>query len=337
MVDTIEVYRTQDGSVSKYIHEDGSETSIKIVKSIQSVLNPITNKIETHHSDRNKYSIFISCSVGCFMKCKFCHLTIKNSKHIKLTNDQVLNNIKEAIEDSVKFNPDIKNKYVKLSWMGMGDAFNKPEMVSSVSTELLDWIFENNYALGLDGVDLSTVIPKVKDKKWINIFHELESNLKKYPKNPIYDMDNVQWTNGFYSHKNIFRLFYSIGSPIQEKKETVIPNAMPLDEASNILNEYSQGGKYPVILHHVLVDGLNDTQEELDTLINFVNSKFPDTELRILRYNSCFKHSFKESEEITKQIKMLSENIKFLKVQVSPGTEVKSACGQFIVKDFIRK
>ena len=119
LLDKFDVYRSNDGTVSKYIHEDGSETAIKLVKSVQSVLNPITNEIETRESDRNKYSIFISSSVGCFMKCKFCHLTMKNAKHIKLPEEQVLSNLKEAMEDIINFNPDIKNRYVKLSWMGM--------------------------------------------------------------------------------------------------------------------------------------------------------------------------------------------------------------------------
>ena len=48
-----------------------------MVKSVQNIFNPLTNEIESRESDRNKYSIFISSSVGCFMKCKFCHLTLK--------------------------------------------------------------------------------------------------------------------------------------------------------------------------------------------------------------------------------------------------------------------
>lgn len=331
-----DVFRTEDGTVSKYIHEDGSETAIKLVKSLQNILNPITNTIETRASERNKYSLFISSSVGCYMKCKFCHLTLKDAEYIKITEEAVLNNLKEAMEDVVLFNPEIKTRYVKLSWMGMGDAINKPEMVYNVTLKFLDWIFEKGYALGLDGVDLSTVMPPLKGKKWIPIFQDLEAQLQKYNKNPVYHMDNVEYSNGYYSHKNIFRLFYSVESAIQEKRENVVPKAMPLMEAVEHFQEYQQGGKYPVILHHLLVDGLNDSEEELDELIKFVNHNFKDNELRILRYNFCAKSSYKESEQVISQVKKLSDNINFLKVQISPGTEVSAACGQFIVKDFVR-
>lgn len=337
LVKNYDVFRTEDGTVSKYIHEDGSETAVKLVKSIQSVVNPITKEIETHRTDRNKYSIFISSSVGCYMQCKFCHLTLKNSKHIKIDEERVLENLKEAIRDVAEFNPDLRNRFVKLSWMGMGDAINKPEMVYNVSLGILNWIFENGYAIGLDGVDLSTVMPKLNNNGWIKKFHDLEEQLHNYPINPIYNMDNIEFTNGYYSHKNIFRLFYSVSSAIQERREVVIPNAMPLVNAVKQLKEYEQNGKYTLILHHLLVHDLNDSEEELRSLIKFVNDDFKDNELRILRYNFCAKSHYKESERFIKQIKDLSNNIDFIKVQVSPGTEVSAACGQFIVKDFIIK
>lgn len=221
--------------------------------------------------------------------------------------------------------------------MGMGDAINKPKMVYDVTLNLLDWVFEKGYAIGLDGVDLSTVMPPLKDKKWINIFQELDLQLRKYQLNPVYSMDNIEYTNGFYSHKNIFRLFYSIESAIQEKRDIVIPNAMPISLAIEQLKEYESNGKFTLILHHLLVHDLNDSEEELIALKELVNENFKTNELRILRYNFCAKSNYKESERFVKQIRYLSDKINFIKVQISPGTEVSAACGQFIVKDFITK
>ena len=53
-IPNFDVYRSEDGLVSKYIHEDGSETAIKLVKSIQSIVNPLTKEIEVRKTDRNK-------------------------------------------------------------------------------------------------------------------------------------------------------------------------------------------------------------------------------------------------------------------------------------------
>lgn len=48
---SFDVFRSQDGSVFKYIHEDGSETAVKRVLSEKNILNPITRKMEHHTSE----------------------------------------------------------------------------------------------------------------------------------------------------------------------------------------------------------------------------------------------------------------------------------------------
>ena len=114
-----------------------------------------------------------------------------------------LANLKEAIADSVEHNPELKTRYIKLSWMGMGDALNKPDMVYYVTLELLNWVFSNGYAAGLDGVDLSTVYPKNTSDAWIPIFQKLDKDLRQFKLNPIYSMDNVEYSNSQYSHENV--------------------------------------------------------------------------------------------------------------------------------------
>jgi adenine C2-methylase RlmN of 23S rRNA A2503 and tRNA A37 len=331
----MDVYLTDDNSVAKYIHADGSETAIKQVKCTQNVLNPITQQIEVRTSDRNKYSVFISSSVGCYMKCPFCHLTLKNSRYQKLRAAEILENLKEALQDKAARSPEIREQYIKLSWMGMGDAINVPDLVKDVTLEFLEWVLANNLAKGLDGVDLSTVLPPVSPR-WIPIFQALNTELGVFPKNPVYAMDNVAGTTGAYSHRNPFRLFYSIHSAIQAKRDVTVPNAMPLASAVEQLTEYAKDGEHTVILHHLFVDGLNDSEEELSALIGLINTHFKKNELRVLRYNFCAKSVLKESDSLLAQVRTLAEEIQFLKVQVSPGSEVSAACGQFVVKDFVR-
>ena len=269
------------------------------------------------------------------MRCPFCHLTIKNASYRKLTSKQVLANLKEAITDQLKEKPQLADSFVKLSWMGMGDAVNQPNLVRDVSLEIIDWILANKYAKGLDGVDLSTVLPKVSDE-WIPVFAGMESMLAHYPRNPVYTMDNLSYTNGAYKQRNLFRLFYSIHSALQPQRDKVVPNALPLDQAITNLKEYESNGANTLILHHMIVQDLNDSEPELEALATLVNDHFETNELRILRYNFCAKSPYKESDTFLRQIRYLSEKIPFLKVQVSPGSEVSAACGQFIVKNFVR-
>jgi adenine C2-methylase RlmN of 23S rRNA A2503 and tRNA A37 len=335
--DNFKKFVTDDGEVAKYIHKDGSETSIKHSKTTQNILNPITNKIENKVNDRDKYTIFISTSKGCFMACKFCHLTMKGSSFKKLSNDNVLDNIKEAIKDSVERSPFLAKYYVKLSWMGMGDAFLDSEKVKEVSIELLDWILENKYAIGLDGVDLSTVYPKTNSLRWVKDFNDLNKKLQEYPLNPNNyksDQANPKYSKlTTYENRSPFRLFYSIHSAVPENREKMIPNAKLAEEALDVLIKNCT--EFNLIFHHMFLNKVNDSDLELEELFKLCKKHMPKHELRILRYNECNASLFYESDKFKEIIKELSKHVNLLKIQISPGTEVKAACGQFIVQEYV--
>lgn len=335
----MEVFINEDQTVTKYIHKDGSETSIKHLASCKEILNPITNKMEPVLEDRKKYTIFISTSRGCFMECKFCHLTMKSAQFKPLTATDVLNNLKEAVTETLFRNPFLKDYFIKLSWMGMGDAFNESLKVKEVSLSLYKWMRDNNFCLGLDGVDLSTTYPQIKDLSWKQNFKDLNNELKKLELN-FNNHLSVQMDPNFskidtYQNRSPFRLFYSIHSGIQQTRDKLIPNAKPIKEALPLILQESDN--YNVIFHHMFLHGVNDSQEELDSLVEFCKNYLNKKELRILRYNECNWSFFHESEQFSSLIKQIEPIVDVLKVQISPGSEVKAACGQFIVKDFIRK
>ncbi len=323
----MKVFNTTNNDVTKFIHNDGSETAIKNVVTCSQDI-----ELNNIYVDRKKYTIFISTTVGCFMKCNFCHLTLKNSKYIKLSEEQVLDNLKEAIKYKINLNPEVKNNFIKLSWMGMGDALIESEKVKNVTIKLLDWVIENNYAKGLDGVDLSTVFPEVKND-WISDFNELNVLLSKYTQNTN---NNISVNNELknnevkkYKNRTPFRLFYSIHTLDIDNRKKMIPHSMnPFIVVDKLINPSID---FNVIFHYLFVQGENDSRLEVDLLKNLLKEKINDYELRILRYNFCDMSPFKESvnfKDIIKELLTVSQNIK---VQISPGSEVKAACGQFIV------
>lgn len=335
----MEKFISEDKTVTKYIHKDGSETAIKHLQSCQQIVNPISKNIETVFNNRNKYTIFISTTRGCFMECKFCHLTMKSCSYKKLSAEQVLSNLKDAIEENIERNPFLKKYYVKLSWMGMGDAFLESDKVKRVSLDLLDWMIEHNYCTGLDGIDLSTVYPDSSDLTWVNNFNKLNSSLQKYrlnPNNSIIDLADTNLSNlKEYKKRSPFRLFYSIHSGIQETREKLIPRAKPLTEALDIL--LANALEYNLIFHHTFLHGINDTTQELESLCRLSQNYLKEKELRILRYNECNWSFFYESEKFTQIIDQIQTHVNILKVQISPGSEIQAACGQFLVKDYFRK
>ena len=327
----LEIFRTEDGTVTKFIHSDGSETAIKAVPSQSTFIDKETGTVDIRLTDRNKYSIFISSSTGCYLKCPFCHLTIKNSTYKKLKANGVLQNIKDALENEIGVRPDLKNRFVKICWMGMGDALNQPDMVYDVTMELMDWIMENGYAAGLDSVDVSTVMPNVDDR-WIGIFAHLNNALTKYPLNPDTAMveQAEMATHSTYTDRSLFRLFYSLHSAMQTTRNNMVPNTTALATATAKLKKIQENG-VSVLFHQLFVEGLNDRDSEIDVLVEYMNTHFPDNELRILRYNFCDRSPYKEWDSIIGQLGQRLKNHKKIKIQTSAGSEVQAACGQFLV------
>lgn len=333
-----EVFISDDDLVVKVVHEDGSETAIKTVSSCDTIRNPVTGELEFNNIERNKYSVFASSSRGCFMNCNFCYLTIKNCEYSKLSADQILENLQSAIQTQMNHKPETKDRYVKLCWMGMGeDQIAQPERTSRLTLDFLGWSLINGFAIGLDGIDLATVLPKVKNT-WIETFQQLNKQLEYYTYNPnnrlrVHGQDMKRGAE--YINRSPFRLFYSLHSAIQETRDIAIPNAMPLDQALPLLKEYSDGNKNNVIFHHMFMEGQNDSDKEIDEFLELIEHyDLYDHEFRILRYNHCQNSPFGESETFNRIIDKIAPHIPFLKVQISTGSEVRAACGQFIVKQF---
>lgn len=326
----MEAFHTEDGSVAKFIHADGSETSVKVVNSCSN-FRDADGHVHTEMVDRNKYGVFISSSLGCYMACPFCHLTIKDSQYRKLQTAQVVANVKEAIEAEVLRKPEIRQRFVKLCWMGMGDAISQPDMVHDATLELMDWIMANGYAKGLDCVDLSTVLPPVKDG-WAERFVALDKALDKYPLNP--ENEKIEQaelsTRDHYTGRSRFRMFYSVHSAIQATREKMVPKAMPLADAIPKLLEFASLGPN-LMLHQLFVEDLNDSPEEVDALLGFLKTYFPTQELRILRYNFCDRSPYREWDQVSEAISRIADQHPALKVQISAGKEVSAACGQFLV------
>ena len=328
-----EVFVSDDESVSKYIHEDASETAIKVVNSCSNFMRE-DGTLGVEWVDRLKYSVFISTSTGCPMKCPFCHLTIKNAAYRRTVFDDLVSNIKEAILCDIERRPDIVTRYVKLCWMGMGDAMFDTSLVRFVTGEILDWIFANKYAVGLDGVDISTVLPIKADGNDIWNLSWLNTRLNaKYadvanPKSHQIEQAE-QSVNQEYKGRTLLRLFYSVHSAIQETRDVMVPKALQLDSAADWLFQLQDAG-INVMFHQLFIEGLNDTTEEVERLIQWMK-QFPKSELRVLRYNFCDRSPHREWTNVDQAIKQLIDNGICVKVQISAGKEVSAACGQFLV------
>lgn len=299
----MKIVESTSSRTNKYIHDDGSETSIKRHLSGEYLDNGMAV-----FKDNNKYSVVVSCSTGCQMNCTFCHLTQKEAKFSPISLKRLISNIKQSILAEFQRNPDISSKKIKLCWMGMGDALTSLRDVSFATVVILDWVLVNNYAAGVDGVDISTVLPKLPDR-WVSELGALD-----------------EYLDTFFDHTSV-RLFYSLHSVDQAVRDKIIPNAMPLHKTIPLLKRVNRVMRIPVILHYMFMEGINDSPEQVKDLKRFIAEKgLEGMDLRILRYNSA-DPSIVESPAVFE----ILQTIPIKKVQFSAGADILSACGQFVV------
>ncbi len=323
----MEIYTTKDNTVSKYIHDDGSETAIKTVASCNNIYNSLTKKYE-QLEDRNKYVVFISSSVGCKVTCKFCYLTAKKFPYYSIEVSEIIKNVKEAIQHKIETNPELKQKYIKLSFMGMGDAFYILDSLPYISKEIMDWVTDNKLAKGIDGIDIGTTFPNyntpmVRDNLFYNIYR-LVDVFQLYETNPLAPIN----TKGV-------RILYSLHSFNDQVRRFLIPSQHKVDvlDVVQFLKHFCTSIGIELIFHQMFISGINDANYRIMGFIDSYKTHCNDFELRILQFNECKNSSFlKPSKDRYEKILIdLNENIKFIKIQHSAGSEIKASCGQFLM------
>lgn len=287
--------------IIKTRHNDGSETTIKTDCS----RSYTGGSLEIVSNDRNKYSIIISSSVGCQMGCKMCGIEPGTFK--ALSSDNIIDNVKEAVR---AFPEDLSSKYVKLCFMGMGEASLESTNTWRVPAKLVRWLTNKGYAIGLDSIDYGTILPDSRDKSFESELVALNIFMKnQYPINPAND------------HGSIVRLFFSCHGVMEETRGSLIPGGDKTD-LTPLFNLTMSG--IDVIFHYTLIDGVNDSEEEMDCL-KYLMENIP-IQLRMLRYNTNGR--YRESQRFVECWDYLSDlpNIKF---QISPGKDQRAACGMF--------
>ena len=310
----MELYRSEDGHVAKYVHDDGSETAIKTT--------PITEYGGVYGKVTNKYNVFISMSVGCVVGCKFCYLTTKKCPYVTLTTEEIVANVIEAILTEVGHKPELKEMYTKLSWMGMGDAYLDVEKMYKATVNIATILENEDLSAGIDGVDIATTLPKIPTpgEDYISALAYSINGFKLNGRRNYYEEGSRQ----------PIRVFYSLHSAVGETRKFLIPKTTALPKAATYLLDLVKQDDVTVVLHHMFFNKLNDDRREVGAVISFLNN-FEDLELRLLRFNKCEGTVFTESEDFDSIVERIYNYHTNIKVQSSPGSEVKAACGQFLL------
>lgn len=315
-------YSMIDGSYN-FTHHNGTQTSIKTAPSGHFDEGQM-ERSDPIQTDKNKYTVIISSSSGCQMSCSFCHLTQNKKPFHNISEEEITENVIDAIEfvanrEGAKFT----DRYIKLCYMGEGEPILDMEKTGGSAGNILSLVYEKGLAAGLDGIDISTCMPKIPER-YLEQVIKMDQLCKMigFNLNPVNHND---------PDRSIVRLFYSLHHYNQTVRNIIIPNSMRIDGALELLKEVSEQG-VNVVYHYMFINGVNDSDNDVQNLISFVNSSpnFKDSEFRVLRYNQG-RNGQEESDQITNIVKKLSDEleVKKFKVQFSAGEAINAACGMF--------
>ncbi len=173
---------------------------------------------------------------------------------------------------------------------------------------------------------------------------------------PAHNLDNVLeaidllGTEGGIAHKNL--VFSSVGDPRifeqlpQQKvkpalalslhstdatlREALLPRAPKIDPAELVeLGEaYARLVDYPIQYQWTLLEGINDSQAEMDGIIRLLRGKFAI--MNVIPYNSLDDDLYQRptTERIHQIMRYLHENGVLTKVRNSAGQDIEGGCGQ---------
>lgn len=260
-----------------------------------------SKKIETvlMSAREGNWSVCISCQVGCQMNCAFC-ATGKGGFKRNLTAEEIVDQVL-FWKQYLKKEKD-ENGISNIVYMGMGEPFlNWEEILASLKV-LTDPKLMN---FGSRSISISSV----------GILGSLEKLTRDFPQ---------------------VNLAISLHFSSDQKREKFMPanKGLNLKKLKNELEKYFEKSNRKVFLEYILFDGINDTDDDMQKLLQYIKSfkKQHLLHVNLIRYNSI--NDSKDKFEPSSMKRTIQIRDYFLKnrinctIRKSLGEDISGACGQ---------
>jgi len=246
------------------------------------------------------YSIaYISSQTGCNQACRMCHLTqLGHNKSNNVSEHHLMLQLKLVLDYMTTIN-DI-SKYVYVNFMARGEPLlADPLYCSGIMHEMIN--LARSYGRYVR-FNISTIMPSAF---------------------------NLSLIDTFYDYKPVF--YYSMYSTDEAFRRKWLPRAMPVDDALPRLKDWQNQTMMIIKIHHAYIAGENDSDEQVNAVIDKLNEYNLRYDTNIVRYNPADNQSYKESDRIDEiantWITRNSGGITQVKPRV--GFDVKASCGMF--------
>lgn len=125
-------------------------------------------------------------------------------------------------------------------------------------------------------------------------------------------------------------LALSLHTTKAELRERLLPRAPRItpDELVALANEYAESRRYPVLYQWTLLEGINDTEEEMDGLVRLLRGK--RAVLNLIPFNTVPGSEFRRPawEHAVWMARTLHQRGVLTKLRRSAGQDVDGGCGQ---------
>lgn len=241
-------------------------------------------------AEGNEQRLTVCCSTqaGCPMKCDFC-ATGQEGFVRNLSSNEIIDQLVVVERD---FDARISNVVL----MGQGEPFlNYDEVVAALHRMNAD----EGLNIGARKITVSTsgIIDRVYD---------------------------------FIDEPEQFRLAISLHSAIQSTRNKLMPGltGQPLEDLHDSLLEYTARKNRRISLEYIMIDGVNDSEKELEMLLAFCDGI--KCHVNLIPCNPILHKNYKPSSLSTQNhwVHTLSMNGIPVSIRYSKGVDIAGACGQ---------
>ncbi|MBX3422426.1 MAG: 23S rRNA (adenine(2503)-C(2))-methyltransferase RlmN [Pirellulaceae bacterium] len=301
------------GQPARSVAQETFDTQVlKVVQRLDSSVDPSVKLIlETHDGHRletvlirsgpSRAAVCVSTQVGCQAGCPFC-ATARMGLRRNLTASEIAQQVLLAAQITRADNRRLRN----IVFMGMGEPLhNEAELYESIH-----W-FTNPRIFNLPPRRLSVSTVGVPDamRRLIDTFPGIQMAFSLHSARPELRAKLVPWSRRYSWQETQEALRYVASRPKLHRH---------------------QG---PVMIEHILIEGLNDSDADADALIEYLDGMY--VMINLIPYNPTdFVQNWQPTSrdrrgEIAKRLR---EAGFFTTIRYSMGSDVQAACGQLVQK-----
>lgn len=276
-----------------------------IDQSVNFVAQQTVGYFESRYVRRNEeyFIAYLSSQSGCNRGCGFCHLTTTGQTlSVDANKWEFMHQAENVFKHYKSLNQPAK--YVHYNFMARGEALANTYMLHEAPAilETLGSLAHHVYGLPAK-FNVSTIMPMTLKQSLVDVFS--------------------------YMNPTIYYSMYSVDTAFRKKW---MPGAMDVDKALCALYEYQKFNTKPVRIHFAMIDGENDTREDMEMITTAIKDHKLNVNFNIVRYNPGDDTS-RETPEATilknaEYLRELNEN-STVQVVTRVGFDVKASCGTF--------